>query len=327
MNMENKKCFEGDGGVEECAKVYTEAIIAHLKEEDSKIIASSTAMFGGCEVELKLRASLIDSMISFAVTHDLNAATLHRAVRMSDIVISKEPTLVHSYSLLAAVCLFIAAKYEQRKHKLQIHMLLEAFKLAGKISKQEFQNKEWRILGLLNFNAGFPIVTEYTDYMLEKAVPKTAFLAKKAAKLRHLSSYLLELVLPELAIVEWSSHDLAAAAIGVAVKLLCPNGPAEKTPTSKKGKCVVCTKLEVRCVQKSFKCCDIEEFRLYPLMKMIAETLLKSITKQISYKAAEQKYRAEEYEKVSKRKAFRMEVVEGLANFDLSVFISVTQKN
>ncbi len=49
------------------------------------------------------------------------------------------------------------------------------------------------------------------------------------------------------------------------------------------------------------------------------ETLLKSSTKQIAYKAAEQKDRAEECEKVSKGKAFRMEVVESLAN--------VTQNN
>lgn len=40
----------------------------------------------------------------------------------------------------------------------------------------------------------------------------------------------MDVVLPELAVVEWSAHDVAAASVCVAVKLLCPSpGQPEKT--------------------------------------------------------------------------------------------------
>lgn len=59
---------------------------------------------------------------------------------------------------------------------------MQAFKLTGKRTKVDVTNLEWKVLGLLDFNITFPIVTEYQDYLLENAVPKTNLMAKKSSK-------------------------------------------------------------------------------------------------------------------------------------------------
>ena len=130
----------------------------------------------------------------------------------------------------------------------------------------------------------------------------------------------MESVLTELAVVAWRGYDLAAASIALAAKLISqPCGPAEKKGRAMKLPCAVCSNLNVRCMDKTMKSCGLSEKALYPLMKIIAACLEKSVTKRSSLKAAEKKYKEAKYSKVSKRMTMETPALEKIAHLDISV--------
>ncbi|KAG2374356.1 hypothetical protein C9374_010926 [Naegleria lovaniensis] len=187
---------------------YVKDIHSHLKKIETKYRADPTYLSKQSIMRHKHRFTVVNWMIEMHQKFQLNNATLFLAVNLLDRFLSLQDVPLKSLQLLAATCMFVAAKYEE----LQYPVSAEIVEISSHVfSKDELLKMERILLKELDFN-----ITVATVYPFLKRYSKCARCDFNQLALAY---YLAELSLLEEASLYYLPSQIASACIYIAGRL------------------------------------------------------------------------------------------------------------
>ncbi|KAJ2608301.1 B-type cyclin [Coemansia sp. RSA 1365] len=146
--------FEKDAGSSENSPAfeYSDDIFGYMREREFKLTPDSDYIERQPEMTWKSRALMIEWLVMQHKDLGLQPETLYLCTNLVDRCLSKYVVDSVEYILIGAVCLFIAAKYEEGNY-LGIADIMDLF--SNRVSKAVIIEYEQRILGLLNYDIGW----------------------------------------------------------------------------------------------------------------------------------------------------------------------------
>jgi len=160
-------------------------------------------------VNIKMRAILVDWLVSVQQKYKLKAETLFLAVNLIDRHLELKATARRNLQLVGVTGLFIAAKFEEI-HPPQIKDLVHVTDKA--YTRDDIMKMEVVMLGALDYKICSPTPMHFFErYQLLNTCSETQ---------RDLAQYLLELALVDYSMIQYPPSTLAAAAVLLSSKLL-----------------------------------------------------------------------------------------------------------
>ncbi|XP_067879815.1 G2/mitotic-specific cyclin-B3-like isoform X3 [Heterodontus francisci] len=184
-----------------------------LSEEFVKQFALPSYIHRQPEINVQMRAILIDWMVEVQECYDLNLETLYLAVKMVDCFLSKQLCRRDALQLVGATSLLIAAKFEEFC-PLYVDDFL--YICDDSYKRAEMLRMERTILQALDFDINVP-----TAYSFLRHYAKCTKVGMKTLALAH---YICELSLQDYSYVEDRSSCVASACLCLAMKMDSPDG-------------------------------------------------------------------------------------------------------
>lgn len=199
----------------------TEILSYYLKiDEDTKPLFGY--MDKQTEINMKMRAILIDWLVDVHLKFKLTPETLYITVNLIDKYLSLSTIPRVKLQLLGITCLFISCKYEEiYPPELKDHVYITD----QTYSKEEIIKMEDDILRKLNFELTFPTSLRYLEIFTE--IMKEKENSKEDNKDNNpnnndvflFSRYLLELCLVEYAMLKYTNGEIALSAYYISYKI------------------------------------------------------------------------------------------------------------
>ncbi|XP_072014306.1 G2/mitotic-specific cyclin-B-like [Amphiura filiformis] len=168
-----------------------------------------------------MRSVLLDWLMQVQAHLNLKDETLHLAARLIDKFQTRHPIDLDRFQLVGVGCLLLAAKYEER---FAPEVALLVYLTDNSYTRQDIINMEGLVWKTLNFDLCWPTTMTFLRRVLQViAVNKEITCSFMAVK--SLSSYLVDLALLSNSMASFYPSETAAAAVRLALYVLCPDVP------------------------------------------------------------------------------------------------------
>lgn len=178
---------------------------------------------------LPFRHKVFDWMESLVAKFGYQQSTLHLAVGYFDAVLSLFTVTTAQIKLISYICLFIAAKMEEKDEK--IPLIEEAFKLFDKeFSNSEILNCEKLVFKILDYQLNLKTPFSFAIFFLSKGIVQVNeipsgnshpdFRETFAKKLEELVIHLVSRSLKDYSFYQFTSIAVASSAIALARKMM-----------------------------------------------------------------------------------------------------------
>ncbi|KAJ2803576.1 B-type cyclin [Coemansia guatemalensis] len=188
---------------------FTDNIFGYVRELEAKLTPDADYIERQPALSWRSRLSLVEWLVMEHKRLDLLPETLHLCVNLVDRFLSIYAVKSAEIVIIGAVCLFVAAKYEEPQY-LQMADIVELF--GGRIDKSVFVAFERHILELLGYDLGWTGPLSYLEHI------STA--DKRDTSIRTLAIYLAEESLIGPCFVGAPSSKVAATCYFLSLRLL-----------------------------------------------------------------------------------------------------------
>ncbi|RDW25634.1 cyclin-like protein [Yarrowia lipolytica] len=198
---------------------YKDDIIAHMATMQQQTLPEASMMDLQPELEWHMRPYLLDFIVETHVTLRLQPQTLFLAINLIDRYCSKRVVYKKHYQLVGCTCLWIAAKYEDKKSRVPTISDLKHM-CCGAYEEDMFCQMEGHVLNTLEWTVGHPTTDSYLDLFLG---PESQQVTQT---IRHVSRYLCEIALYPRTFFSFAPSLVASCARTLAYHILgipCPN--------------------------------------------------------------------------------------------------------
>jgi cyclin B len=188
---------------------YAEEITGNLRGEETKFMAAADYMNKQQDINYKMRAVLVDWLVSVHLKFLMTAESLYLAVNLVDRYLEKKVILRAQLQLVGVTALFVASKYEEiypRELKEFVNITDRAY------TKEQLIRMELDMLRVLQFTITVPSALRFLE--------RFSLQADSTETTTALAKYLLELPLVEYHMVKYSPSLQAASALFLARKIL-----------------------------------------------------------------------------------------------------------
>ncbi|OLY83693.1 G2/mitotic-specific cyclin-4 [Smittium mucronatum] len=211
ITISEVKKFESDVDPFDTSLVpeYSDDIFLYMRELEDRLIPSNDYMDRQPELAWSMRCILVDWLVQVHDRFRLLPETLFLAINFVDRFLSIKTVKMHKLQLVGAVCLLLAAKYEE----IQFPSVSEiVYMTENAYTSDEVTKAERYILRMLNFDLGWPgpmsflrRISKADDYDIST---------------RTLSKYLLEVTLMDEHFINVPPSKLAAISHYLSLRLL-----------------------------------------------------------------------------------------------------------
>lgn len=201
---------------------YRDDIVAHMARMQDKTLPEASMMDLQPELEWHMRPYLLDFIVETHVTLRLQPQTLFLAVNLIDRYCSKRVVYKKHYQLVGCTCLWIAAKYEDKKSRVPTISDLKHM-CCGAYEEDMFCQMEGHVLNTLEWTVGHPTTDSYLDLVLG---PDSATVTPTV---RHVARYLCEIALYPRTFFSFAPSLVASCARTLAYHIL---GMPHATPAA-----------------------------------------------------------------------------------------------
>ncbi len=203
----------GSGDPQLCEE-YVEEIDKYTREIETKYAVRPDYMSSQPEINVKMRAILVDWLVDVHIRFKLLPETLFLAVNITDRYLAKERVTRQKLQLVGITALLIACKYEEIYPP---ELKDFAYITDNAYTTNEILSMEQLLLSGLGFNLNVPLGHRFLQRYCQISGDK--------GKTRHLAQYLTELPLIEAHMLKYPSSTISAAALYVSRKLLSKDDP------------------------------------------------------------------------------------------------------
>ncbi|XP_014250076.1 G2/mitotic-specific cyclin-B3 [Cimex lectularius] len=184
---------------------YAMDIFNYLKSRE-KDFEISDYMPRQKDLNVNMRALLVDWMVEVQENYELNHETLYLAMKLVDLYLSKEIIRKENLQLVACTGLLIASKYDERFPPSVEDFL---YVCDGLYTNKELTNMEFKLLTTIDFQLGIPLSYRF--------LRRYARCAKIGMKILTLARFILEYNLMDYNSVRFADSKMAAAALYMAL--------------------------------------------------------------------------------------------------------------
>lgn len=188
--------------------IYQDEIFAHLSATEERSLPRADYMTHQTDINYKMRAILVDWLVSVHLKFKLMPETLFLTVNLIDRYLGKRVVNRQQLQLVGVTGMLLASKYEEiypPDIKEFVYITDKAY------TREQVLQMEGEMLSTLEFELTFPSAWRF----LERAVR----LANLEETYRYFARYLLELSLVEYHMLRHRSSLLAAAVTYIAMKV------------------------------------------------------------------------------------------------------------
>lgn len=188
---------------------YIKDISAHLIAIDQALPLTYGYMSKQPEINLKMRAILVDWLVDVHLKFKLTKETLYITVNIIDKYLSKVQIQRNKLQLVGITAMFIACKYEEiYPPELKDHVYITD----QTYSKEDIINMELNILATLNFDITFPTALRCLEVVINNDNEEDECLWLFA-------QYLMELCLVEYNMLKYTNGEIAIGCFCIACKV------------------------------------------------------------------------------------------------------------
>ena len=189
---------------------YSEEIFDYLIQSETVHLPSSDYMSQQTDINYKMRAILVDWLVSVHLKFKLLPETLFQTISLLDRYLSKRLVTRQQLQLVGVTAMLLACKYEEiypPEVKDFVHITDKAY------TREQLLQMECEMLAALEFTLTTPSSWRFLERFLTVAQAEEMF--------QHFARYLLELALVEYHMLKYKLSMIAAAATFVAMKANC----------------------------------------------------------------------------------------------------------
>jgi len=187
---------------------YASDIHRHLDFRENKLLPRSDYMNAQPEINVKMRAILVDWLVEVHMKYKLKKETLFLAINIVDRYLSISIVARRHLQLLGVVAMLIAAKFEEiyPPETPQLVYITD-----NACTKEDILSMEIHVLTAIGFNLCCPTAAHYHERYLR---------ANRCGEVHgHLVQYLLELALLDYRMIRYPPSHLVAAAVLLSNKI------------------------------------------------------------------------------------------------------------
>ena len=213
-NLRSNNTINTSYGNPQHVNEYLKDISSHLIAIDQSLPLTYGYMSKQPEINLKMRAILIDWLVDVHLKFKLTKETLYITVNIIDKYLSKVQIQRNKLQLVGITAMFIACKYEEiYPPELKDHVYITD----QTYSKEDIINMELDILAKLNFDITFPTALRCLEVVVGNA--------EEDECLWLFAQYLMELCLVEYNMLKYTNGEIAIGCFCIACKV--KNGERE----------------------------------------------------------------------------------------------------
>jgi len=199
----------GEAANVQCLSEYAPVIMEQLFHDEWSFLPRPNYMESQSDINVKMRAILIDWLVEVHMKYGLVPETLFLCVNLVDRHLSRMPVMRKRLQLVGVVAMFIAAKFEEI-HPPELNDFV--YITDNAYTKDDILSMECTMLTTLSFQVVVPTAVHFVD-ILQRASGCDA-LGKEVMQ------YVLELALLDVRMLHHAPSQLAAAALLLSNELL-----------------------------------------------------------------------------------------------------------
>ncbi|XP_078268548.1 G2/mitotic-specific cyclin-B3 [Rhinoraja longicauda] len=187
--------------------IYAKDIFDYMKEREKKFVLKGY-MEKQPDLNIEMRAILVDWMVEIQENFELNHETLYLAVKLVDHFLSKVVCMRETLQLLGSTAILIAAKFDERCPPCVDDFL---YICDDAYQREELLSMEVNILRTLKFDINVPVAYRF--------LRRYAKCARANLETLTLARYICELTLQEYEFIWESASKLASSCLLLALKM------------------------------------------------------------------------------------------------------------
>ncbi|XP_032886454.1 G2/mitotic-specific cyclin-B3 [Amblyraja radiata] len=187
--------------------IYAKDIFDYMKEREMKFVLKGY-MEKQLDLNIEMRAILVDWMVEVQENFELNHETLYLAVKLVDHFMSKAVCMRETLQLLGSTAILIAAKFDERCPPCMDDFL---YICDDAYQREELLAMEVNILRTLKFDINVPVAYRF--------LRRYAKCARANLETLTLARYICELTLQEYEFIWESASKLASSCLLLALKM------------------------------------------------------------------------------------------------------------
>jgi hypothetical protein len=263
---------------------YVNDIYQYLRQLETRYVIRETHLSGQSEVTGRMRGILVDWLVQVHLRFHLLQETLYLAVGIIDQYLQLEDTTKTRLQLVGVASMWIAAKYEEMYAPEVADFV---YITDNAYTKHDIRQMECQILKTLGFELGRPIPLHF--------LRRNSKAAEVDANTHTLAKYLMELSIVEYDLASVCPSQVAAAALRLAMKLVCEDDTWTPTMVHYSG---------------------YTEHQLQSLICRLCQLVLKAGTGKLT--AIKTKYQSSKFMRISKLVQLDSQIVRDLAQSSVS---------
>ncbi|XP_038631361.1 G2/mitotic-specific cyclin-B3 [Scyliorhinus canicula] len=187
--------------------IYANDIFSYMKEREEKFVLKGY-MQKQPDLNIEMRAILVDWMVEVQENFELNHETLYLAVKLVDHYLAMTVCMRETLQLLGSTAFLIAAKFDERCPPCVDDFL---YICDDAYQREELLSMEMNILRTLKFDINIPVAYRF--------LRRYAKCARANLETLTLARYICELTLQEYEFIWESASKLAASCLLLALKM------------------------------------------------------------------------------------------------------------
>ncbi|XP_051877625.1 G2/mitotic-specific cyclin-B3 isoform X2 [Pristis pectinata] len=187
--------------------IYAKDIFDYMKDREEKFVLKGY-MEKQPDLNIEMRAILVDWMVEVQENFELNHETLYLAVKLVDHYLAKAVCMRETLQLLGSTAILIAAKFDERCPPCVDDFL---YICDDAYQREELLSMEVNILRTLQFDINVPVAYRF--------LRRYAKCARANLETLTLARYICELTLQEYEFIWESASKLAASCLLLALKM------------------------------------------------------------------------------------------------------------
>lgn len=187
--------------------IYAKDIFDYMKEREMKFVLKGY-MEKQLDLNIEMRAILVDWMVEVQENFELNHETLYLAVKLVDHFLAKAVCMRETLQLLGSTAILIAAKFDERCPPCMDDFL---YICDDAYQREELLAMEVNILRTLKFDINVPVAYRF--------LRRYAKCARANLETLTLARYICELTLQEYEFIWESASKLASSCLLLALKM------------------------------------------------------------------------------------------------------------
>uniref|UniRef100_UPI00398F3484 G2/mitotic-specific cyclin-B3 n=1 Tax=Pristiophorus japonicus TaxID=55135 RepID=UPI00398F3484 len=187
--------------------IYAKDIFSYMKEREEKFVLKGY-MENQPDLNIEMRAILVDWMVEVQENFELNHETLYLAVKLVDHFLATTVCMRETLQLLGSTAILIAAKFDERCPPCVDDFL---YICDDAYQREELLAMEVKILRALMFDINIPVAYRF--------LRRYAKCARANLETLTLARYICELTLQEYEFIRESASKLAGSCLLLALKM------------------------------------------------------------------------------------------------------------